>query len=183
VPATFLRLAGPSVNTADTIPAMARRLARALPVLLFMLVAVLYLRTLFASDYLSVTYTPYELRLRVAQDFWSAHLTSSAPPPPPGLNVSLSHGPADRPGLLSWFWWDHYVDHQPTYRTEDWRVQLRPWPLVLLLGLICAFRKKRAYDRRRVARLGLCPSCHYDLRATPDRCPECGHVLQKGTPP
>jgi hypothetical protein len=41
----------------------------------------------------------------------------------------------------------------------------------LVLPSLRAVRMLRA---RRRPKQGLCPSCGYDLRATPDRCPECG---------
>src|SRR4051794_39652047 len=47
------------------------------------------------------------------------------------------------------------------------------WFLALVLGALPAAWATGAVRRRR-ARPGLCRSCGYDLRASPDRCPECG---------
>ena len=56
------------------------------------------------------------------------------------------------------------------------RLGISHWLAALLLAVPPALWLHRYLQRRRTARAGLCPSCGYDLRATPDRCPECGTI-------
>jgi hypothetical protein len=53
--------------------------------------------------------------------------------------------------------------------------------LILPLGRLFEQFRAAAVSRER-QRVGLCTQCGYDLRATPDRCPECGAlaVTSKG---
>jgi hypothetical protein len=51
------------------------------------------------------------------------------------------------------------------------RIHIRLW-VIALIGL--SVFAVRALRNRRPKGQGLCPACGYDLRATPDRCPECG---------
>jgi hypothetical protein len=48
------------------------------------------------------------------------------------------------------------------------------WAVCAMPAVVPAVRLAHTLRRRRRRSLGLCPSCGYNLRATPDRCPECG---------
>ena len=55
--------------------------------------------------------------------------------------------------------------------------QIAKWPWLVIaaipaIGILIPCR--RWFIRRRLRRVGCCLRCGYDLRATPDRCPECG---------
>jgi hypothetical protein len=48
------------------------------------------------------------------------------------------------------------------------------WVWVAFFAALPLFRLKAILSSRRMLQPGHCPVCGYDLRATPDRCPECG---------
>lgn len=59
-------------------------------------------------------------------------------------------------------------------------VSIPYWPLVLISGILpCRRLRSRvsAYRRNRRIAAGLCPTCGYDLRASKERCPECGTAV------
>ena len=67
----------------------------------------------------------------------------------------------------------------PDHRLTDVSVRLPYWLVALLsipvpCWLLTRHRVTLRRERRRAA--GECEVCGYDLRATPGRCPECGHV-------
>jgi hypothetical protein len=55
-----------------------------------------------------------------------------------------------------------------------WYVVVPDYAIAASLLLLTLVRRCRRILARQGA--GLCPACGYDLRATPDRCPECGAV-------
>jgi hypothetical protein len=55
---------------------------------------------------------------------------------------------------------------------------LRFWQATVLLLMLPSIWLITGPDRRN-RQSGLCSNCGYDLRATPDRCPECGEVPKK----
>ena len=60
------------------------------------------------------------------------------------------------------------------------RVMIVPdWILMLIFAGYPAWFIIRKCRQGRRRQEGMCLSCGYDLRATPDRCPECGHLVKE----
>jgi hypothetical protein len=100
---------------------------------------------------------------------------------PPGLKVLLA-GPHDTLEMStpnSGPTAGHFViAGRPDFRSDTFVLAVRPWWCMALLLLMPAAWLRRAHKARRAKRLGLCPACGYDLRESPERCPECGAPAQ-----
>jgi hypothetical protein len=54
------------------------------------------------------------------------------------------------------------------------RLTIPHWSLAVVFAILPAFQFRAILRSQHRHRQGLCPRCGYDLRATPERCPECG---------
>jgi hypothetical protein len=85
-----------------------------------------------------------------------------------GVYLSLqAWGNSNRPSICFRFGSDNH---------DGWMWTIQYWKLVLLTLIAPSYRLRLALRSWRRTERGGCATCGYDLRATPDRCPECGAV-------
>lgn len=161
--------------------------ASALSLLLCVAVLLLWVRSYFAMD--AIWYHPpnyvnelltskgklesYRHHFRGGSRFVSQAKFGHRSQPP------FHIGPVSPPAPGSWyilgFGYAHVVD-----RFGDIVFIVVPfWAIVLPLAVVAILSIRSWWRGRRLNRRGRCPGCGYDLRASPDRCPECGTPVQK----
>jgi hypothetical protein len=67
-------------------------------------------------------------------------------------------------------------DENQGSKTHIVYVTVSYWSLIVALGLTAWATGRSSRLQRRRARRGLCVGCGYDVRMSPERCPECGLV-------
>ena len=122
---------------------------------------------------------------------------------PVGLSCEVGHRAASDPEIVGGglvvdmftfpvrrFSARHWVDPRaaaaigPGGRREMWTLAVPHWLPLTLLAVMPALRLIQFGKARRAARAardGRCTVCNYDLRATPQRCPECGTAARAET--
>lgn len=75
----------------------------------------------------------------------------------------------------------------PTAPVRTWSLFGVPHLALIVAGVVppllwAGVRWRRIRERRRRVRMGLCLACGYDLRESPEKCPECGAVAVSAPP-
>jgi hypothetical protein len=81
-------------------------------------------------------------------------------------------------------WGFQFSFHHEAYGFTDpktapliWAITMPIWFLLVIFSIIPTFWTIRTYRRWRRPKAGCCAGCGYDLRASTDKCPECGRPI------
>jgi hypothetical protein len=117
-------------------------------------------------------------------------MTTTNPPQYPWVLYSSSETPAQagQPGSRSVVLLGVHMVHpvpfsgrpRPVNTNVWWMVMIPLWQWSLMWGslAVLACWRRRVWWRRLNPMVGMCTKCGYDLRASPERCPECGTVVE-----
>ena len=95
---------------------------------------------------------------------------------------NLKYTPTSRPLTLTWETSGIYWLWTRGPAGLTWSVRIHPI-IGVLVALVLILYARRARRRLAERRIGYCPECNYDLRATPNHCPECGWAAATAKPP
>jgi hypothetical protein len=94
-------------------------------------------------------------------------------------SVDVSDLPSPWRGWKDAFWFGRVSSTQRSVRSRG--IVVPHWFLVILFATMPLTRLGLFIRRRRRKVEGRCAKCGYDLRATPERCPECGTAPDHAT--
>jgi hypothetical protein len=160
--------------------------ASALSLLLCVATVALWVRSRLRSDHITLSWRnhdgdalrslsveSFEGRLAVSRETWQRG-------GPAGRNVDRSVGEksylsvhaAEMRFDVAGLRWGGYDDRVAA--RDGWVLVVPFWAVVVPIALLTGLALRARWSAGQRSRAGLCPACGYDLRATPDRCPECG---------
>ena len=176
------------------------KLCSAVSLVLCAAACVLWLRSHFVRDAWAATHpsgsrrvTSNAGRLTFVQTTIENNPVPLTPQPLTWRRSPPQGGPSRLPMQWAWdafrFSWntrrqDAIASNGPV-RTTTRELSIPHWVPAFLAGLMPVVWLRRTYKDRRLAafsRRRVCPHCRYDLRASPDRCPECGTATASTVP-
>ena len=166
----------------------------AFSLLLFVATVGVWIRSYFLRDIFGYVSTATHNHHMVQSLLGNLHITShldggSTPRPLSWQTDRLAHGAIWNGGMSSYpvkvegflgHVWQNYIHSpfSPDYSrriTMHYRLIVIPyWSPALLFSILPAIWIWRFFKYGHRRKIGHCPKCNYDLRATPERCPECG---------